>query len=512
MKKIIGTIFLLMFLSQIVWALIPTITSFTPTSGPVGTTVRITGTNFNSTAANNVVYFGAVKAQVIVATSTLLTVVTPVGATYAPITVTDLTTGLTAYSAQPFIVTYILSPSFARKVDFATGNGPWAVALGDLDGDGKPDIVVTNYDSGAVSVYRNTSTRGSITNSSFAAKVDYATGTKPLGVAIGDLDGDGKPDLVVVNIDITGNSIVSVFRNTSVPGSITISSFAQRVNFPASTGQFVAIRDLDGDGKPDLAVTDWTGWISVLRNTSVPGSITSSSFAAEVDFETGHYSRGIAIGDLDGDGKPDLAVANGGNNTIPGSDLVSVLRNTSVPGSITFAAKVDFKTGEYPIDVALGDLEGDGKPDLVVTNWNSNTVSVYRNTSTSGSITSSSFTAKVDFVAGKGPCGIAIGDLNGDGKPDLVVSNQRGNKVSVFRNTSNSSEITNSSFADKVDFSTGIYPGIVAIGDVDGDGKSDLVVTNYKSNTVSVLRNTVCSTVVTNTGLTIPTHEEKSQR
>ena len=161
----------------------PTITSFTPTSGPVGTTVTITGKNFNTTASNNVVYFGAVKATVTSASSTSLTVTVPVGATYQSIIVTDLTTGLTAYSAKPFIVTYtgggyISSSIFATKVDFTTGV-PRLLAIGDLDGDGKPDLVEGNWGGNAVTVFRNTSSIGSITSSSFASKVDFATGNGP---------------------------------------------------------------------------------------------------------------------------------------------------------------------------------------------------------------------------------------------------------------------------------------------------------------------------------------------
>jgi 6-phosphogluconolactonase (cycloisomerase 2 family) len=299
-----------------------------------------------------------------------------------------------------------------------------------LDGDGKLDLVVANGSSNTVSVFRNTSSSGSISSSSFAAKVDFTAGSNPQSVAIGDLDGDGKPDLVTAN------------RNSTT--------------------------------------------VSVFRNTSSSGSISSSSFATKVDFTTGSNPRSVAIGDMDGDGKPDLALANAGLNT------VSVFRNTSSSGSISsssFAAKVDFTTGSQPISVAIGDLDGDGKPDLAVANYTSNTVSLYRNTSSSGSISSGSFATKVDFPTGSFPQSVAIGDLDGDGKPDLALANEFSSTVSVYRNTSSSGSISSSSFATKVDFPTGTDPISVAIGDLDGDGKSDLALANQGSNTVSIFRN-----------------------
>ena len=469
---------------------IPIITSFSPQSGRTGaagsTTVIITGTGFGSTAGNNIVYFGGVQATVTAATTGQLTVTAPSGATWRPISVT--VGGYTGYSyrvANPFIPTFatknsIMPGDFASKVDFATGSNPYSVAIGDLDGDGKPDLAVANRGINTVSVFRNTATSGSITTGSFASKVDFATGSFPVSVAIGDLDGDGKPDLEAVNFY---DNTISVLRNTATSGSITTGSFASKVDFTTGSNPYsVAIGDLDGDGKPDLAVTNSSSsTVSVFWNTSTSGSIITGSFAAKVDFASGGGPYSVAIGDLDGDGKPDLAVANLVGNT------VSVLRNTSTYGSISFAARVYFATGTRPIRVAIGDLDGDGKPDLAVTNQDSNTVSVLRNTATSGSIIPGSFAAKVDFATGGSPYSIAIGDLDGDGKPDLVVINGNDNTVSVLRNTATSGSITTGSFAAKVDFATGLYPNSVAIGDLDGDGKPDLAVINYGTNTVSVL-------------------------
>ena len=121
--------------------------------------------------------------------------------------------------------------SFAIATNFAVGNDPDSVAIGDLNGDGKPDLAVANYDSGTVSVLLNTTAPGA-TTPTFATQATFAVGSYPYSVAIGDLNGDGKPDLAVAN---EGSSSVSVLLNTTAPGSTT-PSFAAQATSPSGRG------------------------------------------------------------------------------------------------------------------------------------------------------------------------------------------------------------------------------------------------------------------------------------
>jgi hypothetical protein len=447
---------------------VPVINSFSPASGPVGTTVTITGTNFSPTAANNIVYFGAVKATVTAGTSTSLAVIVPAAATYQPIMVT--TNNLTAYSAKPFNVTFpnnganFSTTSFAPKVEFATTQTPFQASVIDVDGDGKLDIVYTSVSSKTISVKRNLSSGGSY---AFAGEVSYPVGDYPQNFSSGDFDGDGMPDLIVVN---NSSKSVSILRNVSTNGTI---AFAPRIDYP--TGQDpseVAIADFDGDGKTDFVVAS-NSQIQAFRNISTKETILFSSTFLNVP---AFYS--VAAGDFNGDGKPDLATISQFANT------VSTLINTSTTGSIAFANGLTYKVGPFPIRVKTGDLDGDGRIDFAVSDYTWDSISIFRNTG-------SEFAPKVNFATDHSTYHFAIGDLDGDGKPDLAVAGFNGTVGSVLRNWSTVGTIA---FAPKVDYTPLYGPFSIALGDVDGDGKPDIITEYYYTSTISILKNQVSAT------------------
>ncbi len=345
--------------------------------------------------------------------------------------------------------------SFAAQRTFATGAEPKSVTAADLNGDGEPDLIVANVDSNTVSVLLNTTAPGA-TTPSFATQQTFATAGLPNSVTAADLNGDGKPDLIVANF---GSNTVSVLLNTTAPGATT-PSFAAQTTFATPSGpRFVTAADLNGDGKPDLIIANRSAdTVSVLLNTTVPGA-TTPSFAAQTAFATGSYPESVTAADLNGDGKPDLIVANGDSNT------VSVLLNTTAPGATTpsFAAQTAFATGSEPRSVTVADLNGDGQPDLIVANKYSNTVSVLLNT-TALAQASPAFATNQDFTTGSDPESVTAADLNGDGKPDLIVANYGSNTVSVLLNTT-APGATTPSFAAQTAFATGTQPRCVTAAD-----------------------------------------------
>jgi hypothetical protein len=475
---------------------VPVIVSTSPTGGIVGTNVVLTGNNFSPITASNIVYFGAVRATVVSASLTSLTVTVPVGATFSPITVT--VNGLTAYSPISFSPTAagdgsgFVSSSFTPRLDLATGTGPGPVVIADLDGDGKPDLIIPDDYAGDISIYRNISSTGSLTAGSFAPRVilPMVVGSydNPDSLAIADLDGDGRLDIVAINAD---SKIVSILKNISSPGSITTNSFAPRVDLAAGTTmRGLAVRDLDGDGRPEIVTGNYgDNSISIFPNVGTTGIITSNSFAARIDFATGSGPCGVAVGDLDGDGKPDIAVANFNGNTI------SVFRNLGAGAGITassFAVKMDYPAPATVQHIAIGDLDGDGKPDMVVGGTSaSQVIAVYRNTSIPGSINTNSFAPEIDFPAGGWVGGVSIGDLDGDGKLDIVASAQSPDHLSIFKNISTPGSFTNTSLASRVDYATGSHPNGPAIGDLDGDGRPELVFDNQYGTTLSIYPNAI---------------------
>jgi len=464
------------------YAQVPVISNISQASGAVGITLTINGSNFNTTPYMNIVSFGAGRAYVSSATTTSLVVQVPYCTTYEPISVLNYATHLTGYSKVPYRRTLVYGQrnsisagDLDPKVDIATGEKPNKILLSDLDGDGKSDIVVANATGNSVSIFRNQATYGSLTSAMFASETTLSTNGNPKSMAITDVNGDGAPDIVVVN---SANNSVSIFRNTSTgAGNI---QFAPKVDMETGNNPYaVSVGDMDLDGWPDIAVANLKdNTVSIFRNTSTAFNMT---FASRLDLVTGANPDALSLGDLDNDGKMEIAVVNLKDNNF------SVFKNTSVSGTLSFNPRVDFATGSQPAYINIADVNLDGKLDVMVANYgpSDHNISVYRNTSASAVINAGTFAARVNYDVGQEPTCVTIGDIDGEGLPDILATNFNSKTVSVLRNIS---ATTNVSFSSKVDLATGFAPETVYVGDVDGDGAVDIMTTNSFQNNLSVMR------------------------
>jgi hypothetical protein len=311
---------------------------------------------------------------------------------------------------------------------------------------------------------------------SFAAAKRYATGigrdSGPLSVAVGDFNSDRKPDLVTAN----GGDVVSVLMNRGG------GSFRAKRDYIVGGGAFsVATADLNGDGHVDLAVADSDAdAVSVLLNKG------DGTFGERGDYAVGPNPQSIGAHDLDGDGAADVVAASTPEANLE-ADTVSVLLNN---GDGTFRARRDYPTGPYNKSVALADLNGDGKADVVTANYGGRgSISVLLNKG------DGTFEAWHEYPVGGPPYWIraswaAVGDMNADGKPDVVTADE-GNTVSVLLNRGDATFGASREYAL---FKGGpnwlaAGPNAVAVGDLNGDGKPDVVTANVNAH-VSLLLNT----------------------
>lgn len=461
----------------------PIISSFSPSSGKVGTSITISGSGFSTTPSNNIVFVGDIRVSPISATSNSIVVNFPVGGTYSNIKVN--VSDLQAYSDKEFNVAFgnneaISSSTFGSGSNISVDNGPNGLEVADIDGDGKGDIGVSiGSTTGEISIFRNTSTVGSI---SLASKVDIATASLCSDFVFADIDGDGKFDAVAANSASTNN--IQIFRNLSSSGTI---SFASPNNF-TRTSHFagsVMVGDLDGDGKPDVVNTNrYTTSISISQNTSTSGSISMASY---FDLTTGATPITGVIEDVDGDGKRDIVIPCYSGNSI------YFFRNIHSSGSLSsssFSSSSISTTSGNPLNVQMADIDGDGKRDLICTRQSGGNILVYRNTSTSGTI---SFASPVTLTSGTTTQISSVADINGDGKPEVIAANIGSNNFKVFQNNSTSGTISFVS-ASGVAFTTGSQPYHAHPVDLDGDSKPDMITANYGANNIQVFRNTQLAT------------------
>lgn len=463
----------------------PVISSFSPQSGPVGTVVTLSGANFNPASGNNVVYFGATQATVISASANALTCKVPVGASFQPVTLLNTGNHLSGSSLKAFNITFADSSNFTNSsfkpaYVFTKSNYIYTKDLmgKDIDGDGKPDIVAVTQ------TWSNDSIlifRNNSTGNNFSFEGAKDIGEFPTnGPGIFDLnDLDGDGKADMVNV--LNSKAIEVRRNNSSVGNIAFDNAMQLDCLGASFD--VKISDLDNDGRNDIVIAnfDAVNGLEVYRNTSVPGFL---SFASPKNYRTGGNTVTVAVGDLDGDGKKDLVTNSSAGS---GSSNFTCFPNTGSPGNISFGPRIDFPgLGSSPgaNQIILADLDNDNKLDVVITSG-SNFYCVYRNTSTPGHF--SFAPAQILQPQGVGQGG-AVANLNGDSKPDYFASGLNDGYITVVRNQSTVGAINFDNPAT-MGYHTSVYYSNT--GDFNGDGKTDILNSDAANNKFVIYSNYV---------------------
>ena len=354
--------------------------------------------------------------------------------------------------------------SFGPANSYSTGTGstPFGVSVGDVNGDGLLDIVSANFSSNTAGVILGQPIGG------FATVSTYSTGagSTPTNVTLGDVNGDGRLDIVTAN------------ENSQTAGVLLgqASGFAAVNTYSAGNSAFprgVALGDVDSDGRLDIILTNnQRNDVGVLLGLA-GGFATVSSYP----IGTNGGPRDVALGDVNSDGRLDIVTAN-----VEAAN-VGVFLGAANGG---FMATSAYSTGaaSRPAGVALSDLNGDGRLDIIAAIIN---VSTPDNVGVLFGLAGGGFAPVSLYPIGRSttPLGVAVGDVNGDGRSDIITANFGNNNVGVLLGNS-------SGFAPPIIYPTGAgsQPARIVLADLNGDHRLDIITANFGTSSASVLLNT----------------------
>lgn len=349
--------------------------------------------------------------------------------------------------------------AFSTSVSYPAGVAPAAVAAGDANGDGLLDLVIANGGTGStvVSVLLGNG------DGTFQTASNFAAGNRPVGVALGDLNGDGILDVVASNSGLGGNTVSTML-------GIGDGSFAFPNSFATAAGPMCpVVVDLNADGKGDVAVAANGGnKVSVLLGNG------DGTLASAVHYNVGTFPQSVAAADFNGDGKIDLTACNSGSGD------VSVLIGN---GDGTFAPPVNYSAGAVARAVQTLDANNDGIFDLVTVNDTAGgTIQLLVGNG------DGTFQPASPFMAGSTPVFVAVGDVNGDGHEDVATANFTAGTVSILR-------ANGAAFSPPVNFNVASRAKWISMADFTGDGRVDMAVVD--DDGVSVLLNNCMSVGIT---------------
>lgn len=350
------------------------------------------------------------------------------------------------------------------------GSTPEYAIAGDLNGDGRLDIVTSNNSTSTGNVLGVLLQRA---NGSFAPVATYSSGgSTPYQIALGDVNGDNRLDVVVANLQ-SDNVGVLLGTGTGTLGAATVYAV------PSGAGPIgLSLADMNKDGLLDIVTGNsyfnggngtTSGSVSILLNSG------SGTFGAATTYVTGGSPRELAVADFNKDGTLDIAVGSANTASNPaGTNLLYVLLSRS--GG--YAPVVSYAVGGAITVLTTGDLNRDGQPDLVFNRTRANSIGVLLGKA------GGTFNAVAAYTAGGSfTTGVSLGDVNGDNLLDAVVGNYYNKGVDVLLGTGTGA------FGSATSFATGGNPYGTSLADVNGDGKLDIIAANIEGNTVGVLLN-----------------------
>ena len=347
-----------------------------------------------------------------------------------------------------------LTESVAQTIP--VGSSPTYMVSADFNGDGIPDLAVVNTSSSTVSILLGSS------HGTFTAGTPLQLGTTPGPIAVGDFNGDGKADIAV---SLPSSSAIAVFLGN---GDGTFTGSTSPVYTAPQPGSLV-VADLNGDGLQDLAVlSQGSSSVTILLGHG-DGTFTPSNFSPS----SGSSPQSVVQADFNGDGVPDLAITN------YYSEGVTILLGN---GDGTFTAAPTVSTTTYPYSIAVGDFNQDGKPDLAVGTNGGTTVLLGNGDGT--------FTAASNALSSGYIMSLAVADMNNDGKPDLIAVDGNNSKLTVLLGNGDGTFMTGATQTIRS------QPEAAVVGDWNGDGIADVAVVNYYGSSVTTVTTQLTHKVV----------------
>jgi hypothetical protein len=338
--------------------------------------------------------------------------------------------------------------SFQAPILVPTGKGPSAVAVGDFNDDGIPDIAVTNEIDDSVTILLG------VGNGTFIKGNTLSTQIQPSSITAADLTGDGELDLVVSNFYSSSISIFYGEGNGNFQNQVVLPVG----NLPSNP----VVADFNGDGLPDIAVADSRSEVTVFLATGL------RSYAPALRFHAGPGADALAAGNLTGDGKIDLVVADSSSS---GSSYIMVLLGN---GDGTFTTGQTLSVAGDPTSLALADMTGDGKLDIIAGNGGDTDLSLFVG------LGNGTFEPAISVPSGSTPSAFAVADFNGDGRPDIASADSLSGQISVMFATGAGTFDPPAQFSDTP-------PVAIVSADFNADGRLDLAMANPLNNTVTIL-------------------------